>query len=127
MGLNRSKANCAVLPSYSPFICLIFGGKSSSDDKLDSFVEFDLQTHKCRISKLKLSEPKSGFGCAVKDGRLFIIGGSNNQKSLKSFEEYRTSGMGLCKTDLPSMSQCRDELGVVLGYDGFIYACGGIN
>ena len=85
-GINRSKAQCAVLPSYSLFCCLIFGGKSNGDEKLDSFVEFDIQSNKWKSSLFKLSEPKSGFGCAVSNNRLYIAGGSNNMKSLKSFE-----------------------------------------
>lgn len=84
-GVNRSKAQCAILPSYSPFVCLIMGGKSNFDEKLDSFIEYDLQFHQCRSSVFRLSEPKSGFGCAVRDSRLYIAGGSNNTKSLRSF------------------------------------------
>ncbi len=33
----------------------------------------------------------------------------------------------MIKTDLPSMNHYRDQLGLVLGFDGYIYACGGIN
>jgi hypothetical protein len=33
----------------------------------------------------------------------------------------------MVKIDLPAMNHCRDELGMALGFDGFIYACGGIN
>lgn len=33
----------------------------------------------------------------------------------------------MLKTDLSNMNHCRDELGMVLGFDGRIYACGGIN
>ena len=106
---------------------MIFGGKSNGDEKLDSFIEFDIQSNKWKNSLLKLSEPKSGFGCAVSNNRLYIAGGSNNMKSLKSFEEYRISGLGLCKVDLAPMNHSRDELGMVMGYDGYIYACGGIN
>lgn len=37
------------------------------------------------------------------------------------------SGQGLIKSDLPPMNHSRDELGLVMGFDGSIYACGGIN
>lgn len=107
-GINRSKAQCAIIPSYSPFFCLILGGKSSGDEKLDTIVEFDLQTNKWKNSLFRLSEPKSGFGCAVNNNRLYVCGGSNNNKSLKTFEEYRVSGLGLSKIDLSPMNHSRD-------------------
>lgn len=37
VAVERSKAQCAIIPSYSPHKCLIFGGKSPTDQKLDTF------------------------------------------------------------------------------------------
>lgn len=66
VNVERSKAQCAIIPSYSPHKCLIFGGKSTIDQKLDTFTEYDFQSMKWTTSLFKLSEAKSGFGSAIK-------------------------------------------------------------
>jgi hypothetical protein len=64
----------------------------------------------------------------VKENKMYIVGGSNNQKSLKLFEEYQIfSNNQLIKQNLSSMFHSRDDLAIVLGFDGNLYACGGIN
>lgn len=44
-----------------------------------------MQTNVTSLTSFKLSEPKSGFGSFVRDGKLYVIGGSNDYQSLKSF------------------------------------------
>lgn len=39
--IHRSKFQTAYLSNYSLTKCLIFGGKSIQDEKLDSFLEYD--------------------------------------------------------------------------------------
>ena len=74
-----------------------------------------------------MSEAKSGFGAVTKESKIYVCGGSNESKSLKTFEEYRLTGLGLACRELAPMNFSRDELGMCLGYDGNIYVCGGIN
>lgn len=46
VNIERSKAQCAIIPSLSEHKCLIFGGKSSSDQKMDTFLEYNILTNK---------------------------------------------------------------------------------
>ena len=83
--IHRSKFQTAYLSNYSLTKCLIFGGKSIQDEKLDSFLEYDFVSDHIAQCSFQLSEPKSGFGSTIKDGKIYIAGGSNSKKSLKTF------------------------------------------
>jgi hypothetical protein len=123
-----SRGQCVLLPSFGDSVCLIFGGRNHSEERVDSFIEYDFRSNKATPLPHKLSEPKSGFGAAVREGKLYIAGGSNSLKALKAFEEYNLSThKNLFKQSLPNMHQARDELGLTLGFDGYLYACGGVN
>lgn len=62
----------------------------------------------------------------MKDNCLYILGG-NSASPLSSFDKYSYERHSLNYQKMPAMSKERDELGSCLGFDGHIYAAGGVN
>ena len=60
------------------------------------------------------------------DGRIYAIGGYNNQGDLTTVEAYNTS-TNTWSTVRPSLPTARSALGGAEGLDGRIYAISGVN
>ena len=112
---------------YSYDKCLIIGGTSVSPSDSDTHIyEFSFKLDKISKTSFHLSHPRSSFGCVSKGESVFIVGGKH-EKALNTFERLDFGVNSMEITKLASMIQAREGLGCCLGFDGFIYAAGGVN
>lgn len=86
---------------------MILGGKDSNGNLLDSILEYTFKTNKISKSSFILNEPKCNFGAVVRDNKLYLIGGCNEQ-SLSTFEEYKIGSTGFIWKKLPNMTHSRN-------------------
>ena len=75
------------------------------------------------VNSWGLNDARSGFGTAVFNDDLFVVGGNSGEELLNTFERY-SQYEGVWKK-LDSMNERRDELAVTVGRDSRIYAIGG--
>lgn len=66
---------------------------------------------------------RSGFGIVAVGLNLYVVGGNDGQGAIANVDCYNQNSGKWYKC--PSMHEKRDELSVILGFDGNIYAIGG--
>eukprot|EP01016_Furgasonia_blochmanni_P007315 TRINITY_DN12935_c0_g1_i1.p1 TRINITY_DN12935_c0_g1~~TRINITY_DN12935_c0_g1_i1.p1 ORF type:complete len:282 (-),score=50.23 TRINITY_DN12935_c0_g1_i1:373-1158(-) len=76
-----------------------------------------------RPSEIKLCSPRSGFGALIINDELYVCGGNDGNNALRVFESYNFKTKSW--KSLPPLKFKRDELSLVLGHDGRLYAIGG--
>ena len=119
MSVPRTKF-CAVQLSKDRF--LVVGGKQADGTRIDHCELFERDKGFRKEKGIVLTKGRSGFGCVVHDGAVYVIGG-NDGRVLNKVEKW--NGAEKKWEKVGRMSVKRDELAAVVGSDGRIYAVGG--
>ena len=65
------------------------------------------------------------MACLGLGSDIFVVGGRRD-RPLNSFDRYHFDGKSLCFSAMPGMLHPREQLGCCLGFDGRLYAIGGV-
>jgi hypothetical protein len=98
------------------------GGKQRGK-RLDTVAEIDILSGETKTLDMVLSRPKSGCGAVLVDNLIYVIGGNSGESILAEMDIIDINTKEVKKG--PQMTSRRDEMGVILGDDGNIFAFGG--
>jgi hypothetical protein len=101
------------------------GGFTNSKEPTSDIFEFSFRDHRISKSSLKLQHPRTGVACLSRGTEVFVVGGRRN-KPLNLFDRYQFDGKAFLFSAMPSMIHPREQLGCCLGFDGRLYAIGGV-
>ncbi len=100
---------------------LLLGGKKQGVRSADC--EILDEGKQCLQPCFKLQGVRSGHGAVFLKGVVLVVGGNNGEAILNSCEAYNVRTGAFRK--MADMKERRDELAVVVGRDGRVYAIGG--